>query len=165
MSEIKVGEIEKLNTQREENYKLMLSVIAAEINEEKNLIANLSNISSIINFYMDDISWVGFYFLRNEELVVGPFQGMPACTRIKLGIGVCGTAAKNKITQRVMNVHNFPGHIACDSRSNSEIVVPIFVSKELVGVLDLDSISFGRFTELEQLYLEKSIKLIEKCQW
>lgn len=159
-----VETIEK-SVNREENYKLMLSVISQEVKFERDLIANLSNISSIINFYVDDVSWVGFYLLRDEELVVGPFQGLPACTRIKLGSGVCGTCAKNEITLCVPDVHSFPGHIACDSRSNSEIVVPIIIENKVVAVLDLDSESFGRFSELEQQYFEEVIKRIKICQW
>ncbi len=139
----------------EKNYELMYEVIKLTLNEENNIIANLSNISSIINFYMNDLNWVGFYIREDDELVLGPFQGKPACIRIKKGRGVCGTAFSERKSVVVDNVHKFEGHIACDSETNSEIVIPIYKNNEVYGVLDLDSPKLCRFTNLEKIYLEK----------
>ena len=115
--------------------------------EERDFIANAANLSSLLYYSIPDLNWAGFYFHKNDELVLGPFQGQPACVRIAIGKGVCGTAAQRRQTIIVDNVHDFPGHIACDSASNSEIVVPIINDGQLIGVLDLDSPSFGRFDE------------------
>jgi GAF domain-containing protein len=104
---------------------------------------------------MDDINWLGIYVLRGDELVLGPFQGQPACVRIPLGSGVCGTAAKTVTTQRIADVHDFPGHIACDPVSRSELVVPLVIDEQLVGVLDIDSPSLSRFTESDQALVEQ----------
>lgn len=117
------------------------------LHDERDLIANAANLSSLLFYSLPDLNWAGLYLLKNEELVIGPFQGKPACVRIKLGQGVCGTAASRRQTILVENVHDFPGHIACDSASNSEIVVPILKEDRLIGVLDLDSPSFARFDE------------------
>lgn len=107
--------------------------------------ANAANFSSLVFHSLPDLNWAGFYLLKRDELVLGPFQGKPACVRIRLGEGVCGTAASRRETILVDNVHDFPGHIACDSASNSEIVVPILKEGRLIGVLDLDSPSLARF--------------------
>jgi len=117
------------------------------LHDERDLIANAANLSSLLFYSLPNLNWAGLYLLKNEELVLGPFQGKPACVRIKLGQGVCGTAASRRQTILVENVHDFPGHIACDSASNSEIVVPILKEDRLIGVLDLDSPSFARFDE------------------
>jgi len=146
---------------KEENYKLMVNAVKAYIHGEPNVIANLSNISSILNEYVTDINWVGFYLMENDELVLGPFQGKPACIRIPVGRGVCGTTAKKGETIIVEDVHQFPGHIACDSASNSEIVIPIFKNDEVFGVLDVDSPEFNRFGKLEKKYLEEVVKIFE----
>ena len=122
---------------------------------EKDLIANLSNISACLNENLDNINWVGFYIMKNNELVLGPFQGKPACIHIPVGKGVCGTCVKERKVQRVEDVHKFPGHIACDGASNSEIVLPIFKNNEVVAVLDIDSPIFNRFS------LEDETKLKE----
>ncbi|MBK1811845.1 GAF domain-containing protein [Clostridium sp. YIM B02505] len=150
------------DTNREENYKFMVWGVRDQLETETDLIANLSNISALIKFYMDDCNWAGFYIMRDGELVLGPFQGLPACYRIKLGSGVCGTAAQEKTVLRVEDVHEFPGHIACDSASNSEIVLPIIKDGEVFGVLDLDSPNKGRFGELEEKYLREAVGIIEK---
>ena len=117
-------------------------------------IANLANASALIYESLEDLNWAGFYLLEGETLVLGPFQGKPACIEIPLGRGVCGTAAQTGQTQLVPDVHLFPGHIACDSASNSEIVVPLCVDGKVVGVLDLDSPWPGRFTVEDQAGLE-----------
>ena len=130
---------------------------------EKDLTANLANVSSLINLALDDINWAGFYIMKGGELVLGPFQGKPACIRIKVGSGVCGTAVAEDRTQLVKDVHEFPGHIACDSASNSEIVVPIHNPDGTVfGVLDIDSPLFGRFSEEDKNGLEAVVKVIEE---
>jgi L-methionine (R)-S-oxide reductase len=117
------------------------------LQDERDLIANAANLSSLLYYSLPDLNWAGFYLLKHEELVLGPFQGKPACVRIKLGQGVCGTAASRRQTILVENVNDFPGHIACDSASNSEIVVPILTGDRLIGVLDLVSPSLARFDE------------------
>lgn len=120
----------------------------------------LSNVSALLNQSLEDISWVGFYLYQDDQLILGPFQGKVACTNIPIGKGGCGTTAQNKTTTIVPNVHEFAGHIACDSATNSEIVVPIFVNKKLYGVLDIDSISFDRFNEQDQLKLEQAMTIL-----
>lgn len=133
----------------------------AQLKNEKDILANLSNISAIIHMYMDDINWVGFYLMRDGGLILGPFQGKPACNRIAVGEGVCGTAVAQAKTQRIDDVLSLDNHIACDSASRSELVVPIFKNGEIFGVLDIDSPSLSRFTELEQTYMEKLVALLE----
>lgn len=120
----------------------------------------LSNVSALLNQSLEDISWVGFYLYQDDQLILGPFQGKVACTNIPIGKGVCGTTAQNKTTTIVPNVHEFAGHIACDSATNSEIVVPIFVNEKFYGVLDIDSISFDRFNEQDQLKLEQAMTIL-----
>ncbi len=146
----------------EKNYKYMNMAIKDLLETEKDEIAVLSNISSFINSYMDKINWVGFYILKEGELVLGPFQGGPACIRIKVGKGVCGTCVSENKVQLVPNVHEFPGHIACDSNTNSEIVLPITINGKIYGVLDIDSPILDRFTELEEKALIETVKLIEE---
>lgn len=145
---------------KEENYQLVIKQLKALIEDEPNRIANLSNASALLNQFLDRINWVGFYLLENNELVLGPFQGLPACVRIPIGKGVCGTAAENRKTIRVPDVNKFPGHIACDARSQSEIVVPMIKDGELLGVLDIDSPEKNRFDEIDEKYLEKFIEVL-----
>lgn len=145
----------------EDNYKLMTQTVKAFLDGESNVIANLSNTSAIINEYVKDINWVGFYLMEGHELILGPFQGKPACIRIPVGRGVCGMAAEKKETLIVKDVHQFPGHIACDGASNSEIVIPIIKNGAVFGVLDVDSPEFNRFTDLEKKYLEELVDIIE----
>jgi L-methionine (R)-S-oxide reductase len=127
---------------------------------EPDTIANLANASALLFHSLPDLNWAGFYLLKNGELVVGPFQGKPACVRIAMGKGVCGTAAARRATMLVMNVHEFPGHIACDSASNSEIVVPMIAGDELLGVLDLDSPKLARFDAEDQAGLEEFVAVL-----
>lgn len=129
---------------------------------EPDLIANLSNASSLINLALHDVLWVGFYMMKDGELVLGPFQGKPACIRIKLGKGVCGTSAEKDQTLLVPNVDEFPGHIACDGDSRSEIVIPIHKDGKVIGVLDIDSGSLNRFNDDDKNGLEEVVKIIEK---
>ncbi|MBR5535871.1 MAG: GAF domain-containing protein [Clostridia bacterium] len=135
--------------------------LKAILDKEDWLITSLSNASAVLNEYLDDINWVGFYLMKDGDLVLGPFQGKSACVRIKVGKGVCGTCVMEDKTQLVADVHKFPGHIACDSASNSEIVIPIHHNGEVVGVLDIDSPLFDRFSEEDKENLEESVKIIE----
>ena len=125
-------------------------------------IANLANTAAAIWETLDKLNWAGFYLMEDGALVLGPFQGKPACIRIPVGKGVCGTAVQENRTIRVEDVHQFPGHIACDSASNSEIVVPIYKNGEIYGVLDLDSPYFARFTEEDQTGLEAVVRALEE---
>ncbi|MBQ8993434.1 MAG: GAF domain-containing protein [Turicibacter sp.] len=124
--------------------------------------ANLANASALLNQFLEDINWVGFYLAKRNELVLGPFQGLPACIRIPFTKGVCGHAATTKETVIVKNVHEFPGHIACDGATNSEIVIPIVKDGQLIGVLDIDSPILNRFSEIDQKYLEEFVQIIVK---
>ena len=121
---------------------------------ETNLVANAANFSAFLNSLLPEINWVGFYFLHGDELVLGPFQGEVACVRIAVGRGVCGTCVAQRETQRVDDVHAFPGHIACDIRSRSEIVIPVYNGGDIAAVLDIDSPLPGRFSVQDQAYLE-----------
>ena len=126
------------------------------------LISNLANASALLYEELPDLNWAGFYLLEGEKLVLGPFQGKTACIEIPLGRGVCGTAAQQDKTQLVPNVHAFPGHIACDGASNSEIVVPLHLNGRLFGVLDIDSPQFSRFSEEDREGLEAFVRVLEK---
>lgn len=147
------------------DYSLILAQLRAVTESEQDTIANLSNASAVLNMNLEDINWVGFYLVQNGQLVLGPFQGRPACVRIDFGKGVCGTAAATGITQLVPNVHEFPGHIACDGASNSEIVVPIFHNGELTAVLDIDSPAFTRFSADDKTGLEQCAALLGEICW
>lgn len=140
----------------------MLSMLEGLIRDEEDDLTNICNAAALINALIGRINWCGFYLMKNDQLVLGPFQGMPACTRIEMGKGVCGEAASKRKTMLVEDVHKFPGHIACDAASNSEIVIPIVKDGELYGVLDLDSAEFNRFTNVEQEYLEKAVEILNK---
>ncbi len=158
--------MENYITETLNDYTLMAAQIAALTGSERDTIANLSNAAAVLNMNLSEINWVGFYLLRENQLVLGPFQGKPACIRIPLGKGVCGTAAATDTTQLVKNVHEFPGHIACDSASNSEIVIPLHHDGCLVGVLDIDSPLLGRFDETDQKGLEECARILEEnCEW
>ncbi len=139
----------------EENYAHMVCVIKDQLRSEPDVIANLATVTALITAYMDRLNWVGFYILRGDQLVVGPYQGKPACIRIPMGKGVCGTAAQQQRTIRVEDVHDFPGHIACDADSRSEIVLPLYAKGRVYGVLDIDSPEPGRFTPLEETTLQR----------
>ncbi len=144
------------------NYDEIITILPSLI-DDKYDITSLSNISSLLNMYMDDINWVGFYLLKDNELILGPFQGKPACTNIKIGKGVCGTCIEKKDTILVKNVHEFSGHIACDSASNSEICIPIYdKNNNLYGLLDIDSPSLNRFDENDKKNLEAICNIIKK---
>ncbi|WP_226667009.1 GAF domain-containing protein [Metabacillus litoralis] len=147
--------VEKYNGNKEEKYRLLLNQLKALLEGEDDRIANLSNASALLNQFLENINWVGFYLMKEDQLVLGPFQGLPACVRIPLGRGVCGSAAAHLKTERVADVHQFPGHIACDAASNSEIVVPLVKEGKLIGVLDIDSPIKNRFDEEDQTFLEE----------
>jgi L-methionine (R)-S-oxide reductase len=149
---------------KHEVYAQLAQELSGLIAGETDFIANLANASALIYHSLPDLNWAGFYLLKEGELVVGPFQGKPACVRIAMGKGVCGTAALKRTTVIVRDVHEFPGHIACDSASNSEIVVPLLRGEELVGVLDLDSPKLSRFDEQDQVGLEKLADMLMGCE-
>jgi GAF domain-containing protein len=138
----------------ETDYTLLESQLTALVGDETDALANASNFVGLLSNALDDINWLGIYVLRGNELVLGPFQGKPACVRIPTGSGVCGTAAATRETQRVADVHAFPGHIACDADSRSEVVVPLVVGEQLIGVLDIDSPSLDRFSAADQQGIE-----------
>ncbi|AEJ12089.1 MULTISPECIES: GAF domain-containing protein [Pseudomonas] len=138
-----------------DGYNLLAAQVQALFADERDFIANAAQFSAFLYNQVDDLNWAGFYLNRNEELVLGPFQGQVACVRIPFSKGVCGAAAATRQTQRVEDVHAFPGHIACDSASNSELVIPLVKEGRLIGVLDLDSPKLGRFSEADQVGLER----------
>ena len=144
----------------EKNLRRMVAAIRESLLGAPTQTAALANASAFMMAYLDRLNWAGFYVMTAGRLTVGPFQGMPACTEIAVGEGVCGTAAAQRATQLVADVHAFPGHIACDSASNSELVVPIFIKDALWGVIDLDSPDLGRFTVLEARYFEELAALL-----
>ncbi len=144
----------------EGDYKLMVATVKECLATEDSLQANLANITAVINHYLTDINWVGFYVNVDNELVLNTFQGKIACTRIPFNKGVCGKCATTGETVVVENVHEFPGHIACDSASLSEIVAPIFIGETIFGVLDIDSPLESRFTDLEKEYIEEIAELL-----
>jgi L-methionine (R)-S-oxide reductase len=152
--------VENYRGNKEDNYELVKKQLKALIEDEKNQIANLSNASALLNQFLDRINWVGFYLMDEKELVLGPFQGLPACVRISVGRGVCGTAVQRKETILVEDVHQFPGHIACDAASQSEIVVPLVKNGEVIGVLDIDSPEKGRFDEVDKQKLEEFVEVL-----
>ena len=148
-------------TIKETNYNLLGKQLASLIEDETNLIAILSNTSALLNDNLDQINWLGFYLIENNELILGPFQGHPACMHISIGKGVFGTAVANNQTQLVDDVNTFPGHIACDANSKSEIVVPIHVNNEIIGVLDVDAPITQRFSKDDQQGLEEIVSILE----
>ena len=143
-------------------YNRLTQQALALIEGETDLIANLSNISALLNMELEQINWVGFYLLKQDQLVLGPFQGNPACVRIPVGRGVCGTAISENKVQRVADVHAFPGHIACDATSNSEIVIPLIVKGKLIGVLDIDSPNLSRFDQNDEQGLVSFVEALQK---
>lgn len=143
-----------LTGSKPEQYGQLLAQARALVHGERDRIANAANLSALVYHALPHLNWVGFYFFDGKELVVGPFQGLPACVRIPLDKGVCGAAASQRVTQRIEDVDAFPGHIACDSASRSELVVPLVHNGDLVGVFDLDSPSLARFDAEDQAGLE-----------
>lgn len=151
---------------KQDMYQLLKEQIKTMLEGETDVIANLSNCSALLNEALSDINWVGFYLMKKNELILGPFQGKLACIHIPVGKGVCGTAVETKEIQLVKDVHEFPGHIACDSASRSEIVIPMTLQDKVIGVLDIDSPSVARFDEIDTMELEEIVQLIiEGCAW
>ena len=147
---------------RKVDYELLVKQLESLTGNVPYAITNLSNAAALLWESLPDINWAGFYKMEDGQLILYPFQGKPACTRIQVGRGVCGTAVAEDKTQRVANVHEFPGHIACDSASNSEIVIPIHVNGAIWGVLDIDSPYLNRFTEEDRAGLEQFVAMLEK---
>ena len=145
-----------------ERYALLNTHLKVILENEPNAIANLANASALLNNFLDDINWVGFYILENNELVLGPFQGLPACVRIPVGKGVCGTAVSESEIQVVDNIHEFPGHIACDENSRSEVVIPLYIDNRIYGVLDIDSPIYNRFSIEEASELSEFANILCK---
>ena len=153
-------------TTKAEHYAELLAALDGLLHDERDALANLANASALLHAQLADLNWAGFYLWRGGELVVGPFQGKPACVRIAPGRGVCGTAAERRATIVVPNVHDFPGHIACDAASNAEIVVPMLAGERLLGVLDLDSPTTNRFDADDAVGLERFVtQLLDGCDW
>jgi GAF domain-containing protein len=150
---------DSLTGNKAEQYQQLIAQCEALLHGERHRVANAANLSALLFNSLPDINWLGFYFLEQGELVVGPFQGLPACVRIALGKGVCGTAALTRESQLVADVHAFEGHIACDSASQSELVVPLIQNGELIGVLDIDSPMLNRFDAVDQAAFEKIAEL------
>ncbi|TCO74419.1 GAF domain-containing protein [Marinisporobacter balticus] len=158
-----MNEIKKVKTDdKGKFYNYMNMKLIGLICEESDGLANLSNASALLNLLLDEINWAGFYLYKNRELILGPFQGKPACTHLQIGKGVCGTAAKELKIQVVKDVHEFPGHVACDSASESEIVLPIVYEGKLIGVLDIDSPIKGRFDEMDAKGLQRFVDTLNK---
>lgn len=150
------------NLSLEEQYKALDKQLRALLNKDDNELSSLSNFTAALKQSFDKISWVGFYIYDGEKLFLGPFQGKIACTEISIGKGVCGTSAQKLETVIVPDVDLFPGHIACDSASRSEIVVPVIKNKKLWGVLDLDSTSYNSFNDTDKIYLEQFCKFLSE---
>nr|WP_307988937.1 GAF domain-containing protein [uncultured Niameybacter sp.] len=147
-------------------YELMLKQLEALLDGEREPISIMANTSALLNECLEEINWVGFYLMKNGELLLGPFQGKVACMHIAVGRGVCGTAVAENTTQVVEDVHAFKGHIACDSASRSEIVIPLHKGDEVIGVLDIDSPILSRFDQEDAFYLEQVVALIERIsEW
>ncbi|PIC77317.1 MULTISPECIES: GAF domain-containing protein [Sporosarcina] len=146
----------------QEKYAQLATQLDALVSGEPNVYANLSNASALLNQFFDRINWVGFYLMDGDELVLGPFQGLPACIRIPLGRGVCGTVAKTREGLVVPDVNAFPGHIACDAASRSEVVVPLIKDGEVFGVLDIDSPELDRFTQDDLAGLTQVVEALMK---
>ncbi|WP_277668349.1 GAF domain-containing protein [Caproiciproducens galactitolivorans] len=151
---------------KKEMYALLKKQLKALLEGEHHVLPNLSNVSALLNGALRNINWVGFYLRYGEDLLLGPFQGKPACVHIARGKGVCGTAFAKDATQLVKDVHQFPGHIACDCASRSELVVPLHQGGKVIGVLDIDSPLLGRFDETDARELEEIARILEKsCDW
>lgn len=158
--------IDRQQGDKRQAYETITAQLGGLLAGERDPWANAANAAALLYLALPDLNWAGFYFLRGGELVVGPFQGAPACVRIALGRGVCGTAAASRQTLVVPDVHAFPGHIPCDAASNSEIVVPLLAGERLLGVLDLDSPRHGRFDEVDARGLEQVARLVAAgCDW
>jgi GAF domain-containing protein len=151
---------ERIEGDKKTRYTLILKQLAHLIEGERDWLANFSNAASHLYHTLGEVNWVGFYLMKDGELVLGPFNGKPACVRIPVGKGVCGTAVKKQKTQLVRDVLSFPGHIACDAATRSEIVIPLWIEGHIIGVLDIDSPVKARFDEEDQTYLERYAQIL-----
>lgn len=151
-----------MSSEKNATYRLLLEQAKALLEHETDLIANMANLSALLFNSLPDLNWAGFYIMRGGELVLGPFQGQVACVRIPVGKGVCGTCVATGVIQRVADVHEFPGHIACDAASNSEIVLPVRHNGEIIAVLDIDSPLLNRFDEVDENALAALVTLLEQ---
>ncbi|RAL25567.1 GAF domain-containing protein [Thermoflavimicrobium daqui] len=157
---------DRIEGNKEANYQQMIKQCSYLLEGEKDWLANLANTAAHLYHSLEQINWVGYYLMKDTELVLGPFLGKPACVRIPIGKGVCGTAVAKEQTLVVEDVHAFPGHIACDAASRSEIVIPLRVHQQVIGVLDIDSPIINRFDQVDQKYLEEYvIYLIKQTDW
>ena len=145
---------------KSEAYEIALAELQSRLSGERDMTADLSNAAAVLYEHVDNVNWLGFYIYREQQLVLGPFQGRAAVTRIEIGRGVCGTAFAEEKTLLVKDVHSFPGHIACDLRSRSEIVVPLRHAGRIIGVMDIDSPVLSRFDGTDKIYLEKAAELL-----
>lgn len=141
-------------------YKELATTLSALLDIEREFLPNMSNMASFLYFSLNDINWCGFYLVKNGDLLLGPFQGKPACVRIEIGKGVCGTSAQKRESVIVEDVNNFPGHIACDVDSRSEIVIPLLKDGKLLGVLDIDSPTLARFDQEDKMGMEKLVSIL-----
>jgi GAF domain-containing protein len=158
--------VQKPTGTKEAQYTSMKKQLTSLLDDERDYLANLSNTASFLAHSLHEINWVGFYLIQQDELVLGPFMGKPACVRITIGKGVCGTAVAENQTQVVPDVHQFPGHIACDADSRSEIVIPLVVNSQIIGVLDIDSPITNRFEAVDKEQLEQIVSiLIQATDW
>ena len=144
-----------------QQYQQLAQQIEAIVADEQNLVANMANISAILYWALENVNWIGFYLVKDQQLVLGPFHGQPACIRIPIGRGVCGTAVSEESIQVVKDVHQFSGHIACDANTNSEIVLPIYHNNKIIAVLDLDSPILSRFDEADKIGLSHVKRILE----
>ncbi|EGK11900.1 GAF domain protein [Desmospora sp. 8437] len=159
---ITMFQLKRVEGKKEEQYRSLLAQAESLLADERDWVANLANTASLLYHSLEEVNWAGFYLLRGDELLLGPFSGLPACIRIPLGKGVCGTAVQERATQLVPDVHQFPGHIACDAVSRSEIVIPLQAEGRIVGVLDIDSPVPDRFDEVDRDGLEKLARIVEE---
>ncbi len=146
---------------KQQHYSQLAQQVKAIVAGEQDLVANMANISAILYWALDNINWVGFYLVKEQQLVLGPFHGQPACIRIPIGKGVCGTAVSENMIQLIDDVHQFSGHIACDAASNSEIVLPIYQNNQIIAVLDIDSPDIGRFDLVDKSGLSQIVDLLQ----
>ncbi|SFS65918.1 GAF domain-containing protein [Marininema halotolerans] len=158
--------IQQVEGDKNSRYEGIFNQAKGLFHDERDWLANMANSASLLYHTLGEVNWVGYYLLKENELVLGPFMGLPACIRIGIGQGVCGTAVKEKRTQRVPDVHAFPGHIACDAATRSEIVIPIQVNGNVLAVLDIDSPQPERFDQMDQQHLESFVQLLtESTDW
>lgn len=147
---------------KQQHYAQLAQQVESIVAGEQDLIANMANISSILYWALEDVNWAGFYLVKEQQLVLGPFHGQPACIRIPIGTGVCGTAVSENAIQLIDDVHQFSGHIACDAASNSEIVLPITKNNQIVGVLDIDSPALARFDLEDKKGLSQIVEILQR---